>query len=212
MSTHQRLIIHCEKCAHCQYFWNYVPKLKNSQKQKFTKTYIVNNAFSYHQMNAIENKKILIIVCLWGFKFYSESYLKMYKGNVFSLKKIELFLKTGSDKIIHWLGRYSSFWVLLCQKHQRFCDFIILSRVQYATSYFFWHVQGKSIYWVNKSSYPWTAAWFMSYQTLSLVKYRVMSQALGSEDLTLDQSATSIQITLPEPAVKWHAVYKITTL
>ena len=71
--------------------------------------------------------------------------------------------------------------------------------VQYATSYFFCLVQGKSIYWVNKSSYPWTATWFMSYQTLSLVKYRAMSQALGSEDLTLDQSATSILILLRSP-------------
>ena len=30
---------------------------------------------------------------------------------------------------------------------------------------------------------------------------RVTSQALGSDDLTLDQSATSIQIVLPEPVV-----------
>ena len=36
---------------------------------------------------------------------------------------------------------------------------------------------------------------------------RVTSQALGSDDLTLDQSATSIQI-LPEPAlVTWHIVF-----
>ena len=42
---------------------------------------------------------------------------------------------------------------------------------------------------------------------------RVTSQALGSDDLTLDQSATSIQI-LPEPAlVALHFFfYKITTL
>ena len=50
-----------------------------------------------------------------------------------------------------------------------------------------------------------------------MVKYRgpilrVTSPALGSDDLTLDQSATSIQI-LPEPAlVTWHVFYKITTL
>ena len=49
------------------------------------------------------------------------------------------------------------------------------------------------------------------------LKYRgpilhVTSPALGSDDLTLDQSATSIQI-LPEPAlVTWHIFYKITTL
>ena len=49
------------------------------------------------------------------------------------------------------------------------------------------------------------------------LKYRgpilhVTSPALGSDDLTLDQSATSIQI-LPEPAlVKRHIFYKITTL
>ena len=30
---------------------------------------------------------------------------------------------------------------------------------------------------------------------------RVTSQALGSDDSTLDQSATSIQIILPEPAI-----------
>ena len=41
---------------------------------------------------------------------------------------------------------------------------------------------------------------------------RVTSQALGSDDSTLDQSATSIQIILPEPEVTWHAFYKITTL
>ena len=41
---------------------------------------------------------------------------------------------------------------------------------------------------------------------------RVMSPALGSDDLSLDQSGTSIQI-LPEPnAVTWHVFYKITTL
>ena len=41
---------------------------------------------------------------------------------------------------------------------------------------------------------------------------RVTSQALGSDDLTLDQSATSIQIIFPESAVTWHTFYKITTL
>ena len=45
-----------------------------------------------------------------------------------------------------------------------------------------------------------------AYNGARTVKYRgpilrVMSQALGSDDSTLDQSATSIQIILPEPAV-----------
>ena len=43
-------------------------------------------------------------------------------------------------------------------------------------------------------------------------KVRVTSPALGSDDLSLDQSGTSIQI-LPEPnAVTRHVFYKITTL
>ena len=56
-----------------------------------------------------------------------------------------------------------------------------------------------------------------SYLELQVLKYRgpilsVTSQALGSDDLGLDQSGTSVQI-LPEPsAVKWHAFYKNTTL
>ena len=49
------------------------------------------------------------------------------------------------------------------------------------------------------------------------VKYRgpilrVTSPALGSDDLTLDQSAMSIQILLEPALVTWHVFYKVTTL
>ena len=57
---------------------------------------------------------------------------------------------------------------------------------------------GENIWWIR---------YFLKYRGPIL---RVTSQALGSDDLTLDQSATSIQIILPEPAVTWQAFYKIT--
>ena len=40
------------------------------------------------------------------------------------------YLKTGSDKMIHWLGRQSFFWVLLCQKTQKVCDLVFKCSVQ----------------------------------------------------------------------------------
>ena len=58
---------------------------------------------------------------------------------------------------------------------------------------------------------------FDNFRKHHFVKYRgpilrVTSPALGSDDLSLNQSGTSIQI-LPEPnAVTWHVFYKITTL
>ena len=41
---------------------------------------------------------------------------------------------------------------------------------------------------------------------------RVTSPALGSNDLSLDQSGTSIQILLEPNTVTWHVFDKITTL
>ena len=48
----------------------------------------------------------------------------------------EVVLKTGSDKIIHWLGRYSSPGFYYVKKTRKVWDFILLSKVQYVCTFF----------------------------------------------------------------------------
>ena len=50
---------------------------------------------------------------------YLESILLPSETSVLTIFFKTLTLKTGSDKIIYWLGSYFSFWVLSCKNPKK---------------------------------------------------------------------------------------------
>ena len=96
-----------------------------------------------------------------------------------------------------------------------------IRNISWKYDFFFWKYCKNNIVKPIEQSYGTYSKIFkwdrLSVSALQVLKYRgpilhVTSPALGSNYLTLDHSATSIQI-LPEPAlVEWHFFYEITTL